>query len=80
MSNHPREAPPSSRWGRSKKGTYFYVIYTTKRNAQGRKLYRLLYPGGTASNLFWTLEELNEAGVRWLKRKPSGVSFGRSKT
>ena len=69
--NAKREPPPPSRWGRSKSGTYFYVIHTTTRDPKGRKHYRLLFPGGAKSGFLWTLERLNEAGVRWLKRKPS---------
>ena len=65
-----RESPPPSRWGRSKTGKVpFYLIHSTKRDHRGRKLYRCDYGRGIKGR-YWTLEELEEAGVRWLKRKP----------
>lgn len=67
-----REPPPPSRWGRSPKGVYFYVVHTTKRDGRGRKLYRCRYVEGVVGR-HWTLDELVEAGVRWLKRKPSAL-------
>ncbi len=65
-----REAPPPSRWGRSKNGIYFYLVHTTKRDDQGRKLYRLKYQPGVVGR-HWTFEELDE-WVTWLKRRPNG--------
>jgi hypothetical protein len=68
-----RESPPPSRWGRSKRGTYFYVIHTVKRDHKGRKLYRLRYlypPPEITSPKLWTLDELEETDMRWLKNKP----------
>jgi hypothetical protein len=66
-----RESPPPSRWGRSKGGIPFYLVHTTKRDAQGRKLYRLKYAQGILGR-HWTFQELEEAGVRWLQRRPKG--------
>ena len=73
MGNHPREARPPSRWGRSKCGIYFYLIHTDKRDSQGRKLYRCRYGKGTVGRHF-TFKEFEENGVRWLKRRPSSFS------
>ena len=73
MTRAPREAPPPSRWGRSRpSGTYFEVTGGRKRNAAGRKLYRLRYFDpeirGTQE---WTLEELLASCPRWLQNKPN---------
>jgi len=62
---------PPSRWGRSRSGTYFYVIHSGKRDYRRCKLYRLKFLKVTSSKL-WTFEELEEARVRWLKNKPKG--------
>ena len=71
---HQSETPPPSRWGRSKSGTvYFYLVHTTKRDEHGRKLYRCKFQPGVVGR-HWTLQELEEAGVRWLKRKPNGFA------
>ncbi len=80
MPNHPREAPPPSRWGRSgKAGIYFYLVHTTQRSHRGEKLYRCRYQEGVVGR-HWTLQELEDAGVHWLKRKPSCFCGDRSKT
>lgn len=67
----PREAPPPSIWGKTRSGSYFRVVKLSKRNARGEKLYRLWWiehkVKGTKE---WTLAELVECGVRWLKRRP----------
>jgi len=74
MGNHPREAPPPSRWGKSKNGVYFYLVHTNKRcQPSGEKLYRCRYGHGTVG-CYWTLKDLEDAGVRWLKRRPSSFS------
>ncbi len=70
MANHPREAPPPSRWGKSKNGTYFYLVHTKDRTDKGEKLYRCRY-ATRVTGRHWTLAELNDNGVRWLKRRPS---------
>ncbi len=75
MGNHPREAPPPSRWGKSKNGVYFYLVHTTKRDEKGRKLYRCRYQEGVVGR-HWTLEELEE-WVHWLKRKPACFAASR---
>jgi hypothetical protein len=72
MGNHPRETPPPSRYGKSKTGTYFYLIHTTHRDHMGRKLYRLRFDHGGAGTT-WTMEQLEEAGIRWLKNRPSAL-------
>lgn len=79
MANHPREEPPPSRWGRSHTGVYFYLVHTKERNSYGKRLYRCRYVEGVTGG-WWTLDALNEGGVRWLKRKPSCFSGDRSKT
>lgn len=67
-----REPPPPSKWGRSKNGTYFYVVHTTKRDYNGRKLYRMFYLADPQikGNQLWTLEDLEKSECRWLKNKP----------
>jgi hypothetical protein len=72
MGNHPREAPPPSRYGKSKNGIYFYLVHTTKRDEKGQKLYRCKYAEGVTGR-WWTLPELEGAGVRWLQRRPSAL-------
>lgn len=71
-----REAPPPSRWGRSKTGTLFTWRKIGYRDNKGRKLYRLGYymalgrPPLYSSGHLWTLEELARAGVEWLPEAP----------
>lgn len=70
----PRETPPPSKWGRSSSGTYFEItnMQGTARDLRGRKLYLLRYlKDDVTGNQLWSLDDLNEAGVRWLKHKPS---------
>jgi hypothetical protein len=66
----PREAPPPGDYIRSASGTVAKVVYTRDRDHRGRKLYRLRFSEGVISPQRWTLDELLEQGVRWLKRKP----------
>lgn len=71
----PRESPPPSRWGKSKAGVYFEIVGGHKRDDHGRKLYRLRYlssPGWieVVGAQQWTLAELIESGVRFLKHRP----------
>ncbi len=73
-----REAPPPSRWGVSPRGVYFYLVHTTHRDRDGRKLYRCRYVEGTVGR-HWTLQELMDEPVRWLKRRPSCFSADHSK-
>jgi hypothetical protein len=77
MTRAKREAPPPTKWGKSSGGTYFEIVYTRKRNLEGKKLYRLLYLySGVKGNTTWTLDELNEQKVRWLKNRPSKKHVG----
>ncbi len=75
----PREAPPPSRWGRSKTGTAFTWRKVGFRDSRGRKLYRLGYfmaPGSPplwSSGMLWTLDGLTNAGVEWLDASPFDV-------
>ena len=65
------ESPPPSKWIRSRGGTYARVILQRQRNDAGKKLYRLRYLSyDIKSPKLWTLADLNDAGVRWLKNKP----------
>ena len=74
----PREAPPPSKWGRSKLGHDFVVRKVGYRNVRGQKLYKLGFlntlteePGRALySSQTWTLEQLNAQGVQWLDRCP----------
>lgn len=71
----PREAPPPSKWGKSKNGSSKFVVRKLRhRNYRGQKLYRLGYANHGSKPLFgsqiWTLEELEAAGVVWLKASP----------
>lgn len=59
-----------ARWTRSKTGTFAEVTRVVKRHADGRRLYRLRFGCGVRGNQLWTLAELIDAGVRWLKRRP----------
>ena len=80
MANHPREAPPPSRYGRSKNGTYFYVVHSNRRNSKGLKLYHMVYRIGVhavKSSQPWTLQELLAQNPKWLKRKPSCFAASR---
>jgi len=68
----PREAPPPSVWGKSVTGIYFRVVLQKQRDRHGRKLYRLYFlDAGVKGNYLWTLAELEDAHVHWLKRRPS---------
>lgn len=72
----PREAPPPSKWGRSRTGTALFVVRKVGyRNHRGQKLYRLGYKvsderGPLFSQQLWTLDELTKSGVVWLKESP----------
>lgn len=68
----PSESPPESQWGKSVGGTYFEIQKMTKRDMDGKKLYRLLYlVHEVLGNQEWTLDELLESGITFLKNKPS---------
>lgn len=72
----PREAPPPSRWGKSRTGTAKFVVRKVGfRNKHGAKLYRLGYLMAEGrpplfSQQLWTLAQLNASGVVWLKEPP----------
>ncbi len=77
----PREAPPPSKWGLSKSGSTRFVLRKVGyRNKHGAKLYRLGYFMGDGrpplfSQQLWTLKQLVDSGVRWLKESPfTGVN------
>ena len=67
----PREAPPPGKFGRTRSGSPFRPILQRERSPRGEKLYRLFWLDyevkGTGT---FTMEQLSEAGVRWLKRAP----------
>ena len=67
-----RRATPPAEWVRSPSGTVAQVTRVTKRDAHGRRLYRLRYEEGVRGSKTWTVEELVAAAGRWLKRKPRG--------
>jgi len=68
----PREAPPPSKWGRTASGSPFRVVLLSKRDPRGRKLYRLLWlEHNVKGTKEWTLDELLDSKVRWLKRRPA---------
>jgi len=68
----PRETPPPGKFGRSQSGVYFRIVLQRDRNARGEKLYRLYYlADGVRGNHLWTKAELEAAGIRWLKRRPT---------
>ncbi len=63
---------PPTRYGKSRSGCYFYVVYCTERDARDRRLFRLRFLAhDVTSKKQWTLDELDEADVRWLKNKPT---------
>jgi len=71
----PREAPPPSRFGRSKSGSPFVLRRLSYRNATGAKLYRLGYLISPElpplyGNQTWTLAQLEAAGVIWIDYNP----------
>jgi len=78
----PREAPPPTKWGKSRGGVYFEIRGGRKRNAKGEKLYRLFYYAQKGycevrGNQLWTLAELKADGITWLAGKPSRARLGR---
>lgn len=72
-----REASPPGWYGRSKRGRYFRICRTAKRDPlTGEKCYRLEYYNPDISEPFrgnglFTLELLKESGVHFLRNRPS---------
>jgi hypothetical protein len=74
----PSESAPPGRWLRSRTGRPCYIVYCAKRDPWGHKLYRLRfsYHGHLLTSSFqWTLTQLQEAGVRFLKRRPQDFAL-----
>jgi hypothetical protein len=63
------ERRPKTRWIRSKSGTPARVVRTSKRSSEGLWLYRLDY-GCVSGSARWTLPELEDLELRWLKNRP----------
>ena len=73
----PNEAPPPTRWAKSKSGLYVEVIYTRRRDALGRKLYALRgLRSFLTGRITYTLDDLQQDGLlRWLKNKPTAAQI-----
>lgn len=74
MAKNKRESPPPGWYGRSKTGTYFRICRTIGRHpTTGEKYYRLKYydPDPIKGNGLFTLQQLKDSGVRFLRNRPS---------
>lgn len=71
----PREAPPPAQFIRSCSGTVARLRRTAKRTSGGLWLYRLCY-GDVVGHQYWTVADLQAAGVQWLRRRPRGWRVG----
>lgn len=67
-----REAPPPSKWIRTRGGRHCEVVKTSKVAPSGVWYYRLWY-GDVLGHQLWTLQDLNDSGVRWLKNRPRNL-------
>jgi len=66
----PREAPPPGDYVRSTGGTPARLRRTSRTTSDGRWLYRLDF-GSVVGSQEWTVADLEAAGVRWLRRRPT---------
>lgn len=76
-----KEQPPPTRYGRTKRGTHFYVIHLKESNRAGQKLYQLRFlgPGILGGNLY-TATALRSITKTWLRQPPSEAMLHRERS